>query len=360
MDDKIRRIKEAMMKKNIDILLATSEPNIRYFTGKSELACIFVIPLEDKPFILTYPLEADRAKESGYETFSVSEKVKADIKEKSLSKAMQTVARSKKIKMEKIGYENEILPYGDFVHMKKILKKTFAPFSNEILEIRAIKNRSEAEKIKKAAEIADKGMRTAFEAIRAGVREADVAAEIEFAMRKAGADWFSFQTIVGSGSNSALPHHTVSGKIIKSTDFVVVDIGAVYRGYCSDTSRTFCIKPDMKKQKIYNIVLEAQTKAENMIAENISAKKIYFAARDRVRKAGYDIIHTVGHGVGIEAHEFPNISPLSNEKLSSGMVFTIEPGIYIRKYGGVRIEDMVLLTGKGIKILTKSEKSLSM
>lgn len=359
MDDKIRRIKEAMSKKNIDMLLTTSEPNIRYFTGKSEMACIFVIPLEDKPFILTYPMEADRAKESGYETFSVSEKVKADIKEKSLSKAMQAVAKSKKIKMGKIGYENESIPYSDFVHMKKSLKKTFVPFSNKILEIRAVKNADEAKKVEKAAEIADKGMRAAFESIIAGVRETDVAAQIEFAMRKAGAEWFSFQTIVGSGANSALPHHTVSGKIIKSTDFVIVDIGAVYCGYCSDTSRTFCIKPDAKKQKIYDIVLEAQTNAKNTIEENISAKDVDSAARKIVRKNGYDIIHGVGHGVGVELHEFPNISPLSKEKLSPGMIFTVEPGIYIKRYGGVRIEDMVLLTKKGIKILTKSEKSLS-
>lgn len=358
MNEKIKRIKEEMAKKNIDVFLATGEPNIRYFTGQSELSCIFVIPLESNPFILTYPLEKARAESSGYETFSVSEKIKADIKEKSLLKALQAVIKSKKHKMDEVGFENESLTYDEFIQMKKILKGAFAPFSNELLKIRAIKNKSEIEKIKISAEIADAGMRAASESIRAGISEKDVAAEIEFAMRKTGADWFSFETIVGSGANSALPHHTVSDKIIKSTDFVVVDIGALYKGYCSDTTRTFCLKPDAKKQKIYDIVLEAQTKAENMIKKNIPAKNVDFAARERVRKAGYDIIHTVGHGVGIEVHELPNISPLSNEKLSPGMVFTVEPGIYVSKFGGVRIEDMILLTRKGIKILTNAGKTL--
>ena len=178
-------------------------------------------------------------------------------------------------------------------------------------------------------------------------------------MRDFGADGPSFPTIVGAGSNGALPHHRPDDTIIQDGDPVVIDMGAIYKGYCSDLTRTIFIgEPDDFFQKIYSIVLEAQTTAEKSIVEGLTAGDADKIARDVISNSGYgdNFGHSLGHGVGLEVHESPVLGPKSTDILEDGMFYTVEPGIYISGWGGVRIEDIVTLENGSTKILSQAHK----
>ncbi len=198
-------------------------------------------------------------------------------------------------------------------------------------------------------------MRVAFETIKPGIKEKEVAAEVEYAMRKKGSDGTGFDTIIASGANSAFPHGSCSNRIIREGDLVVVDLGATYEFYRSDMTRTFTAgKPSEKQRKIYETVKLAHQKAFEAIKPNISAREVDAAARQVIEAAGYGefFVHNLGHGVGLEVHEAPILSPDSKDMLAAGNVVTDEPGIYLPGYGGVRIEDTVLVTKDGAEKLT--------
>lgn len=346
--NKVEKIRNRM--RNSDLLILNSEPNVRYLTNQYDLGCFFLVPKKHEPFILTSPLEKSRAEESGFEVFSFSEKIKADIRTKKFLIALKKLLKRKNIRVKSVGFEKYSL---DENKLKRLAKK-IKDFSEEMLEIRSIKNQEEIRRIKIACKITDRGMKIAREVIEPNITELDVAREIEYEMRK-DADWYSFQSIVGSGSNSALPHHTVSKRKIKRGDVVVVDIGVVHKGYCSDMTRTFILEKNKEAEKIYNLVLNAQNNAISKIKNNTPALSIDNLVRNFFKRQGYEFIHSLGHGIGIEVHEFPSFS--SKAKLKENMVFTVEPGIYLNNKFGVRIEDVVLLKKNGIEILTKYPKS---
>jgi Xaa-Pro aminopeptidase len=180
-------------------------------------------------------------------------------------------------------------------------------------------------------------------------------------MKKMGAAGASFETIVASGPRSALPHGVAGMRELQKGDPVVMDFGAIYKGYCSDLTRTvFLGNPQQKLKEIYNIVLDAQLNALDKASCGITGKELDKISRDIIYGAGFKKCfgHGLGHGVGVEIHEMPRISPKGYETLKKGMVFTIEPGIYIKNTGGVRIEDMVFLTENGARVLTKSAKEM--
>ena len=189
--------------------------------------------------------------------------------------------------------------------------------------------------------------------------ERQVAWELEKKMRDLGADGPSFPTIVGAGRNGALPHHRPDDTIIQDGDPVVIDMGSIYKGYCSDLTRTIFIgEPDDFFKKIYSIVLEAQTTAEKSIIKGITAGDADKIARDIISNSGYgdNFGHSLGHGVGLDVHESPVLGPRSTDILEDGMFFTVEPGIYISGWGGVRIEDIVTLENGSTKILSQAHK----
>ncbi len=194
-----------------------------------------------------------------------------------------------------------------------------------------------------------------------GVTEREVALEIDHFMRKKGADGPSFDPIVASGARSAVPHATVSDKPISSGDFVVLDIGARYAGYCSDMTRTVVVgKPSDEQKEIYRTVREAQAMALERVRAGASCRELDGLARGRIERAGFEgkFLHGLGHGVGIEVHEAPTISQESADSLEAGEVITVEPGIYVSGFGGVRIEDLVLVSGAGAENLSRSPKDL--
>ena len=230
-----------------------------------------------------------------------------------------------------------------------------------VWELREVKDEKEIELMRKAGELTSEGMRVAYETVAAGMKEYEVAAEIEYAMRKRGSSGTTFETIVASGPCSAFPHGGCSDREIKKGDLVIVDFGATYKYYGSDMTRTLVAgKPSEKQEKLFQIVKKAQAKAVEAVRSNIRAKDVDAVARKIIEDAGYgaQFVHTLGHGVGLEVHEPPTLSPYSKDKLVAGNVITVEPGIYMIGYGGIRIEDTVLVTGRGTEKLTNGPYSL--
>ena len=235
------------------------------------------------------------------------------------------------------------------------------PASNIVRDLRKIKDEQEIQLIREACSLAEIGMQVAFETVKPGIQEKQVAAQVEYAMRKKGSDGTSFDTIIASGPNSAFPHGSCSNRTIREGDLIVVDLGATYRLYRSDMTRTFTTgKPSKKQRKIYEAVKSAQQRAFETIKPNIQATQVDTAARLVIEQAGFGgfFVHNLGHGVGLEVHEAPILSPDSKEILAVGNVVTDEPGIYLPGYGGVRIEDTILVNESGAEKLTNGLYSL--
>ncbi|MFQ6009937.1 MAG: M24 family metallopeptidase [Candidatus Aenigmatarchaeota archaeon] len=348
------RLRALAGRRPLDAILVTGKKNLCYFTGVCEPSGILVIPKSNGPFIITSIGGKQELGACGIEAYSIGPR--ADIKQKSAFRAIQKMLGKKRLK---IGYDAR-MPHEYFEKMQKEMRARLFNITPLLIKLRAIKTSEEVKKITKSLRAAEKGMRAASESIRPGITENELAIIAEHAMRKSGAEWFSFRGMVASGPNPAKPHFIPSNRRIRQEDLIVIDIGAVYRGYCSDISRTFCIKPSKKQKKIYSIVLSAQKAATAKARPGAKAKAIDRAARNLIEKHGYgtNFIHPTGHGVGLDIHEAPSISSDSKETLKPGMVFTIEPGIYISGYGGVRLEDMILLTSKGKINLTKFPKRL--
>ncbi len=260
----------------------------------------------------------------------------------------------KELKAEKVGYD-EIKP--------ELLEKIRSAYTVEYLELpdlvwdlRKIKDRNEIKWLKKSAKLAEKGMRKAAELIESGRSEAEIAAEVEYTMRKAGSEGVPFNTIVASGKNSWLPHAGATNKRLGRGELVIVDLGATYKGYASDLTRTFAIAPTRKQRKLLEVAKRAQDAAISQVREGVKGADVDKAARKVLRREGYErfCLHGTGHGVGLNIHEPPSLAPESEDLLRKGMVVTIEPGVYVRGVGGARWEDMVLVTTNGFKLLTHS------
>lgn len=222
-------------------------------------------------------------------------------------------------------------------------------------DLRMIKTEEEIKYLKKAAELARKGMEKAGELIGSGRTEIEIAAEVEYAMRKASSEGTAFNTIVAAGEDSWLPHIKPTDRKLGEEELITVDLGARWKGYRSDMTRTFSISPTPKQEKILKIVREAQKAALNVIKADVEAKSVDEAARKVVREAGYEgyYLHGTGHGVGLDIHEPPSLTPDSEDVLKERVVTTVEPGIYVRGVGGARFEDMILVTDDGYEILTQ-------
>jgi len=226
-------------------------------------------------------------------------------------------------------------------------------------ELRVFKDREELAELQKAIDASDRAMETVCPTIQAGVTEREVAWRMEVAMREYGADSVSFGTIVASGPNGAMAHHRPDDTVIQSGEPIVIDMGARVNGYCSDLTRTVVVgEPDETFHKIYNIVLGAQLTAINTVRSGLTGEECDALSRDVIAEAGYgdSFGHSLGHGVGLAVHENPRVGPRAETILEPHMVFTIEPGIYLTGWGGVRIEDIVVLGEEGATPLSKAEK----
>ncbi|WP_456395573.1 M24 family metallopeptidase [Thermococcus sp.] len=235
----------------------------------------------------------------------------------------------------------------------------FYPLSSLVRELRMRKDKHEIEMMGHAAKVADRVFEEILSWDLLGMRERELALKVELALREL-SDGISFPPIVASGENAANPHHEPGNRRLRKGDIVILDYGARWKGYCSDITRTIALgKPDGRLVEIYGVVREAQENAFRAVGKGIKAGEVDRAARETTEKAGYGMyfIHRTGHGLGLDVHEEPYIAQNSGTVLENGMTFTIEPGIYIPGIGGVRIEDDVVVEGKGRR-LTKAEREL--
>lgn len=237
----------------------------------------------------------------------------------------------------------------------------FTPVKDICGEARQIKTAAEIECIRKAQSITDACFSHILGFIKPGVTEKQVAAEMEYFMKKQGADGLAFETIAVFGKKSALPHGVPGDEVLGGNGFFTMDFGAAYGGYCSDMTRTIVLgKADAKMRRIYQTVLEAQERALAAIRDGVACAAVDAAARDHIAAAGYGkyFTHSTGHSLGLEIHEKPACTPKTDAILKAGMFMTVEPGIYVENFGGVRIEDMVLVTNDGCEDFTRSTKEL--
>ncbi len=272
--------------------------------------------------------------------------------------------------VKRIGFESQNVTFATHLAFQKAVEETegsnhpeLVPTSGIVEKLRTFKDADELAMLTEAIRIADEAIDQVGPQIEPGITEEGVAWELEKAMRERGAEMISFDTIVGAGPNGALPHHRADETIINPNDAIVIDMGAKYQGYCSDLTRTFFVgEPDAKFREIYNIVLQAQLTAEEQVTAGMTGKECDAIARDIIADAGYgdDFGHSLGHGVGLEVHEYPHVGPTAEDDvLEDGMVFTIEPGIYLPGWGGVRIEDIVVLENGRARVISKAHKLFS-
>lgn len=272
--------------------------------------------------------------------------------------------RLQELGIGRLAFERDHLRYGEWLRLREGVPEQvqLLPAAGWVEELRKVKDRQEVESIRQAARIADEALLSVLAQLRPGMRERDVAWALESGMRQRGAEGIAFDLIVASGVRSALPHGTPTSRPIGRGELVTIDYGAVFAGYVSDCTRTVVVgRSDERQREIYHVVLEAQRRALGAVRPGVKVAEVDRAAREVIESAGYGAHfgHATGHGVGMEIHEGPRLSSTGGEEaLVPGMVVTVEPGIYLPGWGGVRIEDLVLVTDDGAEVLTRVSKDL--
>lgn len=349
--NKINHVRRFLKEHQVDALLVTNGINVRYMTGFTGTSGVAVISQQDAWFITDFRYtEQATAQIDGY-TIVEQEKTM----EQELHKQL------KLHNIQSLAFEQDYVTYASYERYKELLAITFVPTSGIIEELRVVKTAEEIEVLREAGEIADKAFEHIVEFIRPGVKEIDVANELEMYMRSLGASSSSFDIIVASGERSALPHGVASEKVIENGELVTMDFGALYKGYCSDITRTVAVG-DISDQlrEIYEIVLASQKIGVEEIRPGMTGREADALTRDYITDKGYGDYfgHSTGHGIGLEVHEEPRLSYASDTTLTKGMIVTVEPGIYIPSVGGCRIEDDLVITEEGNERLTTSTKEL--
>lgn len=358
LESRTESLREVLEQANVDgfVVMNIHEldtANLEYLTGLRGRAAL-IITL-DRKLLVTTPTEVGLLKEK-------SRDVEIVVGEHNIVKSIVSIIN--KLGMKNVGINTRRIWCYNYDYIATELQTTELVSLEEPIEhLRLRKDEEELERIEKACGITDEAFSHAMKLVRPGMAERDLAIEIEYFMRRAGAEGVAFPPIIATAENSAFPHafpDTVPvHREIKDGSLLLIDIGARYEGYCSDMTRTVVVGSASKQQTaLYKIVLEAQKRAIKLTREGSSAKVIDQAAREVVRGAGYGhrFVHGLGHGVGLENCEKPEIDETTELEVDTGMVFTIEPGIYIPKWGGIRIEDTVVVNETGCRVLTNSPK----
>jgi Xaa-Pro aminopeptidase len=340
-----------LQQEGIDGLLLTNSYNRTYMTGFTGTAGVVLLSAERALFITDFRYVEQAQKQAvGYEIVQHTGPITEEV-----------AKRAKELGITKLGFEQDTLTYSEYRMYGDKAEAELVPVSGLVEKLRLIKTDAEIKILKEAAQIADAAFTHILSFIRPGVSELAVSNELEFFMRRQGAVSSSFDIIVASGHRSALPHGVASEKLIETGEFVTLDFGAYYKGYCSDITRTIAVgEPSQDLKDIYNVVLEAQLRGLDGIRAGVTGKEADALTRDYITEKGYGQYfgHSTGHGIGLEIHEGPGLSIRSDTVLEPGMAVTVEPGIYIAGLGGVRIEDDVIVTKEGNEILTHSPKEL--
>jgi len=261
------------------------------------------------------------------------------------------------LKLKSIGFESTSLAYSSHQSLLERLAPDakLIPLEHELKNLRAVKDAQELALIRRAIDISSNAFFHIMGILKEGILEREVALDMEFSMKRSGADAIGFDLIIASGKRSALPHGRADVKRIEKGDFILIDFGSGFQGYHSDQTRTvICGRPSSEQEKIYQLVKEAHDKAIEKVRPGIPISEVDGAARDHIRNQGYGEYfgHGTGHGIGLAVHEDPVVNGENKGLVQEGMVFTIEPGIYLPDWGGVRIEDMIRVTSTGAEVLT--------
>lgn len=347
---RIDKLRLALQEQGLKAILITNATNRLYMTGFTGSSG-YVLITDTKAYLLT---------DFRYMTQAPAQAPAFEVVEHA-PRAMDTVKQLlDQLGIKKVGFEQNDLTYGTYLSTAQALTGIELAATDGIVEkLRIIKDAAELAVIQDAADLADRTFTHILNFLKPGAKEKDIALEIEMFVRKNGAASTSFETIVASGERSALPHGKASDRILQTNEFVKLDYGAYYNHYCSDITRTVVIgKPTDKHKEIYNIVLEAQLEALDKIKPGMTGKEADALCRDVITHYGYGDYfgHGTGHGIGLEIHEEPRLSKTGHTVLTPGMTVTVEPGIYLPGFGGVRIEDDIVITETGIRIITQSSK----
>jgi len=354
-EGRISRLQQLLRRKKVDALLVTQPHNRRYLSGFTatdhdigESSGVLLIPARGKGLLLTdfrYRLQAEQ---------EVSH-LQVEIYARGLTTLLKKLLV--RLDFSTLAFESDYLLHATHRAMKESFRKKgieLVPFSGVIEKMRRIKDTDEIEFIRRSVALNEQVFQEIFPTITAAHTEIEITLALEQAMRLRGASGPSFETIIASGDNSALPHAVPSGRKIAADRPLTIDMGLVLNGYCSDMTRTFVPgNAEKKYRKIHRIVRKAQLAGMAAIRAGVSGREVDRAARDVIAEAGYGEYfgHSLGHGVGLAVHESPRLSTRSHDTLKAGMVVTVEPGIYIPGWGGIRLENMVLVLEDGCENL---------
>ena len=353
-NSRLQKLRDRLAENEVDAIMVSQPENRRYLSGFDGSSA----------FILISGGKAVLATDFRYTEQALSQAPDYEILRIANSIADWFPGLISDSKVKRLGFEAGDITIDlhqkliDSLNKKKVATE-LVPVNGLVESLRLVKEPGEIELIKKAVEIADATYEYIEGIIEAGMTEKKIAWEIEKCLRDGGSQTVPFEIIVASGPNAALPHAMPTERVINSGDPIVIDMGARYQGYVSDLSRTVCAgAPDSTFKKVYHTVLDAQLAAMSIIKEGITGHGADRAARTVIKQAGYGEAfgHALGHGVGLAPHELPRLGPGAKEPLTEGMVFTVEPGIYLTGWGGVRIEDTVMIEKGEMKAITRARK----
>ena len=337
----------------LDAMMITSEPNRLYATGFHSTAGMAIVTTAGNYFFTD-----SRYIEAASKRIDNCQ-IMENTREVPMSKLASEVITRHGIK--KLGFEESYITVEEYDLWKEKLPCDLVPAAGLLGELRAVKDQQEIDTMIAAQRIAEKALTEVLNFIRVGRTEKEIAAFLQYQMLLGGAEKMSFDPIVASGPNGSMPHAVPTDRPIQSGEFVTMDFGCVYGGYCSDMTRTVCVgKPTEEMERVYETVLKAQLAGIAAARAGVTGAEIDGAAREVIRRAGYGDYfgHSFGHSVGVEIHESPNASPGNHEPMPAGAVVSAEPGIYLPGRFGVRIEDVIVLEEGGCRDITKADKAL--
>jgi len=348
---RLEAVRKSISESEVDALLVTHPVNRRYLSGFDGSSGLLLISC-NQSYLITDFRYMEQAEQQA-STFTI---IRRHIE---LYPGLAEIINQNGWK--KIGFEAKQLIYDSYREMTEKVKSQWVPLTDTVEKLRMVKNAAELTVMSKGAAQLDRAFSHLLTLIRPGVSERQLALELEIFLLRAGAEEKSFKFIVASGPRGALPHGVATEKTMMVGEMVTLDFGAVFDGYATDMTRTVCLgKPDQLQLSIYELVRKAQAEAAKAVGPQKNTKEIDSVARDIIEQRGYgdNFGHGLGHGIGLETHEAPTLSQLSDTILEPGMVVTIEPGVYLPGLGGVRIEDMVYVTETGAHSMTTSTREL--
>jgi Xaa-Pro aminopeptidase len=351
-EHRTQRVASALAGRKLDGLLISSGPNLRYLSGFTG----------DSGNLLVTPLRSILFTDPRYQ-IQAAQEVTCRVKIAKGPLLAAVAAAIAKLGLKRIGYEPARMTCESRQSLESRLpmRASLAPAAGWIEELRMVKSPAEIDRIRRSVETNSRAFEQAIARVRPGMTEQELAAELEYRMRRLGAEKPAFETIVAAGVRSALPHARPTAARLKPGDLVIVDMGAQQDGYASDMTRMlFLGTPTAKVKRTYRAVLEAQLAAIDAVRPGASTARVDAAARRVLH--GYRLarafVHSTGHGLGLEIHEPPRLGKRDKARLQAGMAITIEPGVYLEGFGGIRIEDTVVVTDKGCEVLTPTSKEL--